>query len=164
MAIATATELEVFVGGRRLFSDISFRLDAGERMTLAGRNGAGKTTLLRLLAGELAPESGRMALGKGVRVELHDQRPPRDTGAALGDYVFSGRAEAIAAEAELARLESEMRDGAGPELMAAYAAAQQRLELAGGYRWREGVLAVLHGLGFTDTEAERSLAASPGAS
>ena len=162
MAIATATDLEVFAGGRRLLSSVSFRLDAGERMTLAGRNGAGKTTLLRLLAGELVPQSGRLALGKGVRVALHDQRPPRDTGVSLGDYVFSARAEAIEAEAELTRLESEMGGGADPELMAAYAAAQQRLELAGGYRWREGVLAVLHGLGFTDTEAERPLASFSG--
>ena len=37
--------------------------------------------------------------------------------------------------------------------MAAYAAAQSRLELAGGYRWRDEVLAVLGGLGF---DARRS--------
>ncbi len=66
MAIATATNLEVFVGGMRLFDGVSFKLEAGERMTLAGRNGAGKTTLLRVLAGELTPEGGRVALAKGV--------------------------------------------------------------------------------------------------
>ena len=162
MATAIATNLKVYLGGSPVFADVSFKLERGERMTLAGRNGAGKTTLLRVLARELVPESGRLTLGKGVRVALHDQRPPRDTGTSLGDYLFSGRAEAIAAEAELARLESEMGDGAGPELMAAYAAAQQRLELAGGYRWREEVLAVLHGLGFTDAEAERPLASFSG--
>jgi ATP-binding cassette, subfamily F, member 3 len=163
MAMATATALEVFVGGRPLFSDVSFRLEAGERMTLAGRNGAGKTTLLRILAGELALESGRMALRKGARVALHDQRPPRDTEASLGDYVLSGRAEAIETEAELARLESAMQGaGTDPELMSAYAAAQKRLELAGGYRWREEVLAVLHGLGFGDADAERPLSTFSG--
>ena len=46
--------------------------------------------------------------------------------------------------------------------MSAYAAAQQRLELAGGYRWREEVLAVLHGLGFTDAEAKRPLSTFSG--
>ncbi len=163
MAIATATALEVFVGDRRLFADVSFKLEAGERMTLAGRNGAGKTTLLRILAGELAPDSGRLALGKGAGVALHDQRPPRETGASLGEYVLSGRAGAIEAEAELARLESELGDaGSDPGVMSAYAAAQQRLELAGGYRWREGVLAVLHGLGFTDGDSGRALSTFSG--
>ena len=33
------------------------------------------------------------------------------------------------------------------ETMEAYADAQARLELAGGYRWRDEVLAVLSGLG-----------------
>ena len=153
----------MFVGGKPLFSDVSFKLEAGERMTLAGRNGAGKTTLLRILAGELAPDAGRLALGKGARVTLHDQRPPRKEGATLGDYVFSARAESIETEAELARLESAMQgQGSDPELMSAYAAAQQRLELAGGYRWREQVLAVLGGLGFSDADAERALATFSG--
>ncbi|MGZ8666593.1 MAG: ATP-binding cassette domain-containing protein, partial [Solirubrobacterales bacterium] len=163
MAIAIATNLDVFVGGRPLFADVSFKLEAGERMTLAGRNGAGKTTLLRLLAGELAPESGRLALGKGVRVALHDQRPPSESGASLGEYVFAARAEAIEAEAELARLESALGGrGSDPELMSAYASTQQRLELAGGYRWREGVLAVLGGLGFAEADSERPLSSFSG--
>ena len=37
--------------------------------------------------------------------------------------------------------------------MSAYSRAQQRLEIAGGYRWRDEVLAVLTGLGFTDDQA-----------
>ena len=47
--------------------------------------------------------------------------------------------------------------GSDPAVMGAYAAAQQRLELAGGYRWRDDVLAVLHGLGFDDADAGRPL-------
>ena len=34
--------------------------------------------------------------------------------------------------------------------MRAYSAAQQRLDHGGGYRWRDGVLAVLRGLGFDE--------------
>ncbi len=41
---------------------MSFKLERGDRMTLAGRNGAGKTTLLRMLAGQTS---------------VYDQRPPR---------------------------------------------------------------------------------------
>jgi len=56
MAIATATSLTVYVGGKLLFGDVSFKLEPGDRMTLSGRNGAGKSTLLRALSGELNPE------------------------------------------------------------------------------------------------------------
>ena len=60
MAIATASNLDIHVGGKPLFDDVSFKLEPRERMTLSGRNGAGKSTLLRMLAGELTPDSGRL--------------------------------------------------------------------------------------------------------
>ena len=163
MAIATATTIDVYVGGELLFADVSFKLEPRERMTLSGRNGAGKSTLLRILAGERPPDSGSVALQKGARVALHDQRPPREAELSLGDYVFSGRAEMHETEAELARLEAAMCGGEpDEETMRAYAAAQQRLEAGGGYRWRDDVLAVLGGLGFDEEAAERSLSTFSG--
>jgi ATP-binding cassette subfamily F protein 3 len=157
MAIATATSLDVYVGGRLLFEEVSFKLEPRERMTLSGRNGAGKSTLLRVLAGELAPDSGSLTVQRGARVALHDQRPPRESRMALGEYVFSGRTDMLETEAELERLEGEMGGEASEEKMRAYAAAQQRLEAGGGYRWRDDVLAVLRGLGFEAEQAERPL-------
>ncbi|HSS04102.1 MAG TPA: ABC-F family ATP-binding cassette domain-containing protein [Solirubrobacterales bacterium] len=163
MAIATATSLDVHMGGKLLFADVSFKLEPRERMTLSGRNGAGKSTLLRMLAGELAPDSGSLVLQKGARVALHDQRPPREAAVSLGEYVFSGRSDMLETEAELERLEAAMSRGdAGEETLGAYAAAQQRLEHGGGYRWRDGVLAVLRGLGFSGEESERSLSTFSG--
>src|SRR5436189_100307 len=44
----------------------------------------------------------------------------------------------------------------------AYARAQGRLEHAGGYNWREGVNATLHGLVFADADLERGLATFSG--
>jgi ATP-binding cassette subfamily F protein 3 len=163
MAIATATSLDVHVGGKLLFSDVSFKLEPGERMTLSGRNGAGKSTLLRVLSGELAPDSGSLTVHRGARVALHDQRPPRDSSATLSDYVFSGRSDMLETEAELERLEGEMSKGSvDEETLAAYSTAQQRLEANGGYRWRDQVLAVLRGLGFDPEQSQRSLSTFSG--
>ncbi len=163
MAIATATSIEMHVGGSLLFRDVSFKLEPRERMTLSGRNGAGKSTLLRMLSGELTPDAGSLVLQKGARVALHDQRPPRDSGATLGEYVFSGRAEMLETEAELARLEQTMAAGdPGEAAIAAYAEAQQRLEHGGGYRWRDGVLAVLRGLGFGEDATPRPISTFSG--
>jgi ATP-binding cassette, subfamily F, member 3 len=162
MAIATATSLDVHLGGKLLFEDVSFKLEPRERMTLSGRNGAGKSTLLRVLAGELAPDAGSLAVQRGARVALHDQRPPRESSAKLGDYVFSGRTDMLEAELELERLEGEMSRQASEATMAAYAAVQQRLEAGGGYRWRDRVLEVLRGLGFDPEQADRPLSTFSG--
>ncbi|MFM9126631.1 MAG: ATP-binding cassette domain-containing protein [Solirubrobacterales bacterium] len=50
MAVIAGSDLQKDVAGRPLLQGVSFRLERGQRMTVAGRNGAGKTTLLRMLA------------------------------------------------------------------------------------------------------------------
>ena len=135
MAVAIASQIGIHVGGQPLFDDVSFRLTNRERMTLSGRNGAGKSTLLRILAAELLPDSGKLSLRRGARVALHDQRPPRERAISLGDYVLSARAEMIALEAELERLEQVMSAGDHDEVtLESYSNAQQKLETAAGYR------------------------------
>jgi cobalt/nickel transport system ATP-binding protein len=44
--------------GRAVFSDLSFRIEAGEKVVLLGANGVGKSTLLRLVNGLLMPGAG----------------------------------------------------------------------------------------------------------
>jgi ATPase subunit of ABC transporter with duplicated ATPase domains len=51
-----------------LFSDVGFRVGEGTKAALVGANGAGKTTLLRLIAGDLAPQSGTIARSGGLGV------------------------------------------------------------------------------------------------
>jgi ATP-binding cassette subfamily F protein 3 len=53
--------------GRPLFQQVTLSLTHGQRIALVGPNGTGKTTLLRLIAGELAPTSGQVRLGAGVK-------------------------------------------------------------------------------------------------
>jgi len=55
-----AVEVQKIAKGfdRMLFSNVNFRIDAGEKIAIIGPNGIGKTTLLRCLAGDLAPDTG----------------------------------------------------------------------------------------------------------
>ncbi len=151
MAVVIASDLGKDIAGEPLLRGISFKLERRARMTLSGRNGAGKTTLLRMLSGEATVDFGELVLAKGVKVALHDQRPPRERSRTLRDYVLSGARELVAIEAELASLEQAMAAGSHDEqTLARYAEAQARLEHAGGYTWRERATATLHGLGFRD--------------
>jgi ATP-binding cassette subfamily F protein 3 len=160
--VITASGLSKHIGARALFGEVSFKLERGERMTLAGRNGSGKTTLLRTISGEAGLDGGTISTGKGVRIALHDQRPPRSD-STLREYVTEGLQWIAAIEADLNRLERRMADGIADEAtLDAYANAQGRLEHAGGYRWRDSVDAALHGLGFVDGELDRSLVSFSG--
>src|SRR6185369_16605025 len=54
--------------GRVLFADVSFRVGEGAKVALVGPNGAGKTTLMRMVAGDLAAQSGAIARAGGLGV------------------------------------------------------------------------------------------------
>jgi ABC transport system ATP-binding/permease protein len=53
---------------RTLLDGVSLGVSAGDRIGVVGRNGAGKSTLLGLLAGRVAPDSGRVAMAAGLRL------------------------------------------------------------------------------------------------
>jgi ATP-binding cassette subfamily F protein 3 len=158
VAIAIASGLGKHVAGAPLLHEVSFKLERRDRLTLSGRNGSGKTTLLRMLAGELPFDEGELVLEKGARVALHDQRPPREQGLSLRDYVLSGCADLVALEEQLRQLENAMAAGSSDQAMLArYAAAQDRLEHAGGYDWRRQAMTIVRGLGFSDQDLDRPL-------
>jgi ATP-binding cassette, subfamily F, member 3 len=157
MAVLIASDLHKDIAGKPLLRGVSFKLEHRERMTIAGRNGAGKTTLLRMLAGETSVDRGELSLQKGARVALHDQRPPRERGVALREYVLSGCTLELAAERELAELERRMGEDSDDALLHRYARAQARLEALGGYLWRDRATVMTRGLGFAQEDLERPL-------
>src|ERR687891_1481014 len=163
MAVVIASAVDKDIAGASLFRGVSFKLERGDRMTLAGRNGAGKTTLLRMVAGQSGVDGGELVFEKGARVALHDQRPPRGTELSLRDYVLAGCSDLVALEERLRGLEQAMAENpdAAPPLKS-YAFAQPRLEHAGGWNWRAQALAPLHGLGFKDDQLDRPLGSFSG--
>jgi heme exporter protein A len=73
-----ARQIECTRGNRRLFHDLSFRLEAKQALRVGGENGSGKTSLLRMLAGLSPVEAGEIlwndgriaALGEDYRRDL----------------------------------------------------------------------------------------------
>ena len=55
-------------GGRTVIGGFSYNLLRRDRIGIVGHNGAGKSTLLRLIAGELAPDSGTVEMGATVKI------------------------------------------------------------------------------------------------
>jgi branched-chain amino acid transport system ATP-binding protein len=62
MTALAVTGLNKSFGGLRVTTNVNLAVEPGERRLIIGPNGAGKTTLFNLITGELAPDSGAIAL------------------------------------------------------------------------------------------------------
>jgi ATP-binding cassette subfamily F protein uup len=71
---------------RTLLDGVSLGVSAGDRVGVVGRNGAGKSTLLTLLAGRVAPDSGRVAMAAGLRLGYLPQSD--QLAGTVGEIVF----------------------------------------------------------------------------
>ena len=71
--IINARLLAKAFGAHALFRNVSFTVSEGDRIGLIGPNGSGKSTLLRILAGELDPDEGDVALRKRARIAYAGQ-------------------------------------------------------------------------------------------
>ncbi|WP_049573074.1 ABC-F family ATP-binding cassette domain-containing protein [Nonomuraea sp. SBT364] len=112
--------------GRPLLDEVSFRVGDGVTAALVGPNGAGKTTLLRLIAGELRPAAGRVAVSGGIGVMRQFPGP-----GTVADMLLAVAPRTIAdAAAELA---AAGRDLAGEPGQLRYAQAISDYADAGGY-------------------------------
>jgi ATP-binding cassette subfamily F protein uup len=76
MAFINLQSVSLAFGSTSLFEDIHLTVEPGEKVALVGRNGSGKSTLLKLIAGILRPDTGTIAIQKGIRVAYLDQMVP----------------------------------------------------------------------------------------
>ncbi|HKD08633.1 MAG TPA: ABC-F family ATP-binding cassette domain-containing protein [Bryobacteraceae bacterium] len=60
-------------GEKRVFANVSFHIERGDRIALVGVNGAGKSTLIRILSGEEPVTSGEYALGHNAEPDYFAQ-------------------------------------------------------------------------------------------
>ena len=91
-----AIELECVKGYDRLFTGISFTLQAGEVLQIQGTNGSGKTSLLRILTGLSQAETGEI-LWNGTNIDI-------DQVSYLENLIYIGHTNGL--KAELSALEN----------------------------------------------------------
>lgn len=67
MSVITAQNVSVSYGGRNVIEDVSFTLEEGDYLCIAGENGSGKTTLLKAITGLLKLKTGTIRFGNGLK-------------------------------------------------------------------------------------------------
>ncbi len=146
-----------------LLREVSFTLNAGERVGLVGPNGCGKTTLLRIIAGEVQADAGSVRrIPANVRLGYLPQGLTYAADEVLADVLQAERIALEAAEARVAELATAIATATGAEqqrLMDEYDAALADLELWAARQIPEHeAQAVLSGLGLGEVPLETPIA------
>lgn len=146
--------MTVSFGGETLFSDISFRLAAGDRVGLVGKNGAGKSTLLHLIAKDQEPTSGSISKEKDIRLGFLRQDIDFEKGRTVLEEAYQAFEEIKQLEAQMEQINealvtrSDYETDSYNDLIIALNDVTERYELIGGYNYQGTTERILHGLGF----------------
>jgi ATP-binding cassette, subfamily F, member 3 len=146
-----------------VIQNLSFEVNAGEKLALVGVNGAGKSTLLKLIAGQEEPDSGSITFQGSLKVAYLAQEAHFDESRTLYEEMLAAFEELHRLQARLRQLEEKM-SLAGQlgdnwdDLLADYATLTGQFELRGGYDYETRIRQVLSGLGFSEEWWPRPLA------
>lgn len=135
------------LGARDLFSDVTWRIDPGDRIALVGPNGTGKTTLLRILVGQYQPDGGSVHRQRDLTIGYLTQEQRFESDLSVSEAMW----EAIPALHEARKQLIDHASGDWQQL----GAYQQTYEALGGYAFEGKAARVLAGLGFQESDRER---------
>ena len=69
----TVSDVSLSFGGQNLFTHVNLKFTGGNCYGVIGANGAGKSTFLKILAGELEPSTGEVAIDPKTRMSVLKQ-------------------------------------------------------------------------------------------
>jgi ATP-binding cassette subfamily F protein 3 len=100
--------LTVSFSGEDLFSEITFKLEKGNRVGLVGKNGAGKSTLLKVISGDIENDGGTLALEKEIRIGFLRQDIDFVAGRTILEEAYQAFEEIVELEGRLAKINEEL--------------------------------------------------------
>ena len=141
-----------------ILNQITFSVNAGERVGVVGGNGAGKSTLFKIITGILPMDSGEIYKAKDTSLGYLPQNTVLESEKTIWDELMQVYAPVLELEKILREMEQQMADYDAMDeaqysrLLNEYSKLQESFEEQGGYSYESYIKGVLTGLGFSPEE------------
>ena len=160
LCVLTISNLRKRYGGQVVLDGLNWFVPDGARVGLVGANGSGKSTLLRIVAGEVEPDDGAIAIPKDCTVGYLAQEVFGLSGHTVLEQALTAFADVRTLEAECRRVEHALAevpldDARHEELMAEYTDLRAEWDTRGSYDMEAQAERVLAGLGFRESDLHR---------
>ena len=141
------SQLSIRRGANLLFADATFNIHAGQKVGITGANGTGKSSLFALIRDELGADEGEFNKPANWLIAHVAQQTPQDERAAL-EYVLDG-------DEELCEIQQQIRHAENNHEGEKLASLHAQLENIDGYQAQSRASRLLHGLGFSHSQAQQ---------
>ena len=157
----SATNIFVKYGDRVLLDKINLVVQISDRIGLVGRNGAGKSTLLKIIAREITPDEGTIAIpNEGTMGFLHQEMFLPKGKTIMEEALTAFKAvreieDRIAEINDLFTTRTDYESESYSKLLEEFSDINDRFQLMGGATMQADAERVLKGLGFKDGDMHR---------
>ena len=141
--------LELILGGKILFSNVSLTIHRDQRVGLVGANGSGKTSLFKIITGDIEVDQTSLSYPSKLRISYLEQEVPATDEIAI-DYVLSGDQKLIDIQNNILEAEKNEQFESLGELYALYNSLD-------GYSSQSKAEKLILGLGFKKSDFKKSL-------
>lgn len=146
---------------RRIFNQVSFLINPGDKAGLVGANGAGKSTLLKIINGDQSPDSGDVSKPKDFQIGYLPQELPLYDGRTVIEEAESAFSEIQDISARIDEINHQLAEREDYEsdsymqLIEDLNKQTERFNLIGGYTYHAELERILIGLGFRQEDFNR---------
>lgn len=155
--VLSVKDISFYYGERKLLEDITFNLNAGEKVALVGPNGTGKSTLIHIIMGNLEPDDGFVNFRNNVKIgylpqTIHEIDLPKNS--TVGNFIKSSQ-NLPEIEDSLNKITSQLANN--PEdlnLLKKYGKLQEIYDIKDGYIADYKILKLLDGLNIENADLE----------
>ena len=163
--ILSCNHIDKAFGTKQILKDVSFHVEEREKTAIVGINGAGKSTLLKIIMNQLSADSGEVTLSRGATIGYLAQHEAVSGEHTIYEELLEVKKEIIEMEEKIRSLELDMKHQQGEELTATldlYHRLSTEFENRNGYAYKSELIGVLKGLGFEESEFDKSVATLSG--
>ena len=141
--------LELILGGKTLFTNVSLIIHRDQRVGLVGANGAGKTSLFKIITKDIEVDESSLSYPSKLRISYLEQEVPATDEIAI-DYVLSGDQKLIEIQNNILEAEKNEQFESLGELYALFNSLD-------GYSAESKAEKLMMGLGFKKSDFKKSL-------